>query len=373
MNRISYCTLWSNQMSSDDDKPLVPALQRKNKVKKQKEVKKQKPAPRHVDAKPKQPRYSKFADMHAKEGKEGQTASEDEVSEDDRDQPDESYITSDDVDNHVGDDMYAVYHQSLSSQASQHGFGTPLFKKRAKERGTSRGSIFDGIVAKHEGKRKKAAKSAEKCVLPLNPRTIVSPSLHQPSSPPNPPTIVSPSTHRSSITADMSLTAVSHTFFSPFTNRTSLTAVLPMNPPPPILFSSTHLSSVTSHQKLFEHNVFPREKVNRMKLKTRLSFPHKDCDLSLKLNNDTSLHSETSSTLHAMFIPDETVCSLQTTAHVLTSKLGDMSLNTEVPANVAHQPAGNNYMSSTMPLLITIFRIVHKISTPVKSEVSKLL
>jgi hypothetical protein len=315
-------------MSSDDDKPLVPALQRKKKVKKQKEVKKQKAAPIPVDAKPKQPRYSKFADMHAKEGKEGQTASEDEVSEDDRDQPDESYITSDDVDNHVGDDMYAVYHQSLSSQASQHGFGTPLFKKRAKERGTSRGSIFDGIVAKHEGKRKKAAKSAETCVVP-----------------PNPPTIASPSTHRSSMTAVLSISAVSHN-----------------------LSPSTHLSSVTSHQQQFEHNVGPKEKVNRMKLRTRLSFPPKDCDLSLKLN-DTSLHSETaklslSSTLHAMFIPDETVRSLQTTAHLLTSKLGDMSLNTEVPANVAatdqflanaHQPAGNNYMSSTIqPLLITI-------------------
>jgi len=319
-------------MSSDDDKPLVPALQRKKKVKKQKEVKKQKPAPKPVDAKPKQPRYSKFADMHAKEGKEGQTASEDEVSEDDRDQPDESYITSDDVDNHVGDDMYAVYHQSLSSQASQHGFGTPLFKKRAKERGTSRGSIFDGIVAKHEGKRKV---------------------------PPNPPTIASPSTHRSSMTAVLSISAVSHNLPA-FPN-------LPMNPPP-ILSPSTHLSSVTSHQQQFEHNVGPKEKVNRMKLRTRLSFPPKDCDLSLKLN-DTSLHSETaklslSSTLHAMFIPDETVRSLQTTAHLLTSKLGDMSLNTEVPANLAatdqfltnaHQPAGNNYMSSTMqPLLITI-------------------
>jgi hypothetical protein len=360
---ISYCTLWSNQMSSDDDKPLVPALQRKKKVKKQKKVKEQKPAPKSVDAKPKQPRYSKFADMHAKEGKEGQTASEDEVSEDDRDQPDESYITSDDVDNNVSDDMYAVYHQSLSSQASQHGFGTPIFKKRAKERGTSRGSIFDGIVAKHEGKRKKAAKSTETCVLPLNPRIIESPSLHQPSVtavvPPNRLTMMSPSTLRPSMTAVLSLTAVSHNV-SPFTNRTSLTAVLPMNPPP-ILSPSTHLSSVTSHQQLFEHNVGPREKVNRMKLKTRLSFPPKDCDLSLKLN-DTSLHSETtklsfSSTLHATFIPEETVRSLQTTAHLLTSKLSDMSLNTEVPANAAatdhlltptHHPAGNIDLSPTM-------------------------
>jgi hypothetical protein len=271
--------------------------------------------------------------MHAKE--KGHTDSEDEVSEDDRDQPDLSYITSDDVDNDVSDHMYAVYHRSLSSQASQHGFGTPIFKKRAKERNTSNGSIFDGIVAKHEGKRKKAAK--------------VSPSLRQPSVtavvPPNPPTIVSPSTHRSSMPAVLSFTAVSHNL-SPFTNRTSLTAVLPMNPPP-ILSPSAHLSPVTSHQILFEHNMGPREKVNRMKLKTRLSFPTKDCDLSQKLNA----------------VPDETVRLLQTTAHILTSRLCNMSLDMEVPANLvatdqlpdqlltnAHQPTGNNDMSPTMLL-----------------------
>jgi hypothetical protein len=318
-------------MSSDDDKPLVPALQRKKKVKKQKEVKKQKPAPKPVDAKPKQPRYSKFADMHAKEGKEGQTASEDEVSEDDRDQPDESYITSDDVDNNVSDDMYALYHQSLSSQASQHGFGTPIFKKRAKERGTSRGSIFDGIVAKHEGKRKKAAKGLAD---PTAADAVGSALVF---------TVTSPPALATPIVRPVSVT---------------VTAALAASAVPEVV---THLSSVTSHQQLFEHNVGPREKVNRMKLRTRLSFPPKDCDLSLKLN-DTSLHSETtklsfSSTLHATFIPEETVRSLQTTAHLLTSKLGDMSLNTEVPANAAatdhlltpaHHPAGNIDLSPTM-------------------------
>jgi hypothetical protein len=56
-----------------------------------------------------------------------------------------------------------------------------------------------------------------------------------------------------------------------------------------------------------------------MKLKTRLSFHPMDCDLSLKLNA----------------VPAETVRSLQTTAHLLTSKLGDMSVNTDVTANVA--------------------------------------
>jgi hypothetical protein len=325
---------------SNDDEPLVPALLPKPiKEKKHKEAKKPKPTTKPLAEKPKQPRFSKFADMHAKE--KGHTDSEDEVSEDDRDQPDLSYITDDDVDNDVSDDMYCFYHRSLSSQASQHGFGTPIFKKRAKERAlnqernASNGSIFDGIVAKHEGKRKKAAK--------------LSPSLRQPSAtavvPPNPPTMVSPSTHRSSITAVLSLTAVSHNL-SPFTNRTSLTAVLPMIPPP-ILSPSAHLSPVTSHQMLFEHNMGPREKVNRMKLKTRLSFPTKDCDLSQKLNA----------------VPDETVRLLQTTAHILTSQLCNMSLDMEVPANLAatdqlldqfltnaHQPTGNNDMSPTMHL-----------------------
>jgi hypothetical protein len=343
-------------MSSDDDKPLVPFVQpQKKELKKQKEARKQKPTTKPLAEKPKQPRFSKFADMHAKE--KGHTDSEDEVSEDDRDQPDLSYITSDDVDNDVSDDMYAVYHRSLSSQASQHGFGTPIFKKRAKERNTSNGSIFDGIVAKHEGKRKKSAK--------------VSPFLRQPSvtavEPPNPPTIVSPSTHRSSMTSVLSLTAVSPNL-SPFTNRTSLTAVLPMNAPP-LLSPSAHLSPVTRHQILFERNLGPKEKVNRMKLKTRLSFPTKDCDLSLKL----------------IAVPGETVRLLQSTAHILTSQLGNMSLDMEVPANVAatdqfldqfamaHQPTGNNdmcYMSPTT--CITLFcRIMLKISTKVESDDSK--
>ena len=72
-------------------------------------------------------------------------------------------------------------------------------------------------------------------MLPLNPRTLESPSLHQPSVtavvPPNRLTMMSPSTLRPSMTAVLSLTAVLHNV-SPFTNRTSLTAVLPMNPAP---------------------------------------------------------------------------------------------------------------------------------------------
>ena len=69
--------------------------------------------------------YSIYLDMHAKEA--GHTDSEHEVSEDDRSASDLSFVTSDD-DADVDDDMMAIYAQSLSSQASAHGFGTPLFK-----------------------------------------------------------------------------------------------------------------------------------------------------------------------------------------------------------------------------------------------------
>ena len=88
--------------------------------------------------------------MHAKEAV--HTDSEDEVSEDDRSASDISFVTSgDDAD--VDDDMMAIYAQSLSSQASAHGFGTPLFQKRSKENGD--GSIFESIVAKQDRKSKR--------------------------------------------------------------------------------------------------------------------------------------------------------------------------------------------------------------------------
>jgi hypothetical protein len=96
--------------------------------------------------------YSIYLDMHAKEA--GHTDSDDEVSEDDRSASDLSFVTSgDDAD--VDDDMMAIYAQSLSSQASAHGFGTPLFKKRSKDNGDGRGSIFDSIVAKQDRKSKR--------------------------------------------------------------------------------------------------------------------------------------------------------------------------------------------------------------------------
>ena len=94
--------------------------------------------------------YSIYLDMHAKEA--GHTDSEHEVSEDDRSASDLSFVTSgDDAD--VDDDMMAIYAQSLSSQASAHGFGTPLFQKRSKENGD--GSIFESIVAKQDRKSKR--------------------------------------------------------------------------------------------------------------------------------------------------------------------------------------------------------------------------
>ena len=256
-------------MSSDDDKPLVEHFHRKKNLKNKK-------TPKVVEAKTKPPRYSKYADMHAKEGKEGHTASEDEISDDDRYQSDLSYVISDnDNDNDVSSNMQAMYSASLCSQASEHGFGTPMFKKRAKERGISRGSIFDGIVLRHDEKRKKAWKKAQLHELALNTATIVSPS-----------------SLRSPIAAVQSI--VPSKIASPplpFSHRSSVTA--PLSPNPAIMAPpSSHRSSITCHQKVFEDNVCSRRKVNRMRLNPPPSFSLHDCDLSHGLNG-TPLHSET--------------------------------------------------------------------------------
>ena len=250
-------------MNSDDDKPLVVALVSKNKAKKKK-----------TQTKP--PRYSKFADMHAKEGKEGHTASEGEISEDDKDQADLSYVISEsEKDNRVSSDMQAIYTASLCSQASEHGFGTPMHKKRAKERGFSRGSIFDGIVSRDNEKRKRASKRAQKQELHLNPAPVVSPS-----------------SIRSSLTAVHSnIPSKIASPPSPFSHRSSVTAVLSVNPAT-MLPPSSHQCSVTRHQKLFEDNVCSRGKVNRLSLKRHPSFSVQDGDISQVLN-DAPLHSET--------------------------------------------------------------------------------
>ena len=263
-------------MSSDDDKPLVEHFHRKKNLKNKK-------TPKVVEAKTKPPRYSKYADMHAKEGKEGHTASEDEISDDDRYQSDLSYVISDnDNDNDVSSNMQAMYSASLGSQASEHGFGTPMFKKRAKERGISRGSIFDGIVLRHDEKRKKAWKRAQLHELALNTATIVSPS-----------------SLRSSKKAVQSIIPSKITSpSSPFSHRSSVTA--PLSPNPAIMAPpSSHRSSITCHQKVFEDNVCSRRKVNRMRLNPPPSFSLHDCDLSHGLN-DTPLHSETT-TKHVDF------------------------------------------------------------------------
>ena len=262
--RLSTC-----DMSSDDDKPLVEPLHRKTKLKKKK-------TPKVVQAKTKPPRYSKYADMHAKEGKAGHTASEDEISDDDKYQSDLSCVISEnDNDNDVSSNMQAMYSASLCSQASEHGFGTPMFKKRAKERGISRGSIFEGIVLRHDEKRKKASKRAQLHENPLNTAPIVSPS-----------------SLRSPITAVQSIIPSKIASpSSPFSHRSSVTAPLSPNPAitaPP----SSHRSSITCHQKVFEDNVCSRGKVNRMRLNPPPSFSLHYCDLSHGLN-DTPLHSET--------------------------------------------------------------------------------
>ena len=138
---------------SDDDAPIcgpatgggnvVTTRTKKERVRK---VKKDKSRP-----KPQKERFPKLLDMHAKEGREGETASEDEISEDDRDQSDLSYVTDGSADP-PSPRMHDVYLQSLSSQAEMLGFGTPMHKKRHKEKGEGVGSIFAGIVEKNERK-----------------------------------------------------------------------------------------------------------------------------------------------------------------------------------------------------------------------------
>jgi hypothetical protein len=108
-------------------------------------------------------RFSKYLDTHAKEA--GHTDSEDDVSDDDRSAPDLSFVTSgDDAD--VDDDMMAIYAQSLSSQASAFGFGTPLCKKRSKENGIGPGSIFCGIVDRNDRKSKSRRQKADVSDVP---------------------------------------------------------------------------------------------------------------------------------------------------------------------------------------------------------------
>lgn len=106
---------------------------------------------RRSPLKPKQDRFSKMLDMHAKEGREGETASEGDISEDDRDASDLSYVTDGSAEP-PSPGMRGLYLQSLSSQAEMLGFGTPMHKKRHKERGEGMGSIVASIVEKNDRK-----------------------------------------------------------------------------------------------------------------------------------------------------------------------------------------------------------------------------
>jgi hypothetical protein len=163
-------------MSSDDDQPLV--VEKKVKKVKKRKTKEKKTAPK--------PRYSKYADMHAKEGKEGQSASEGSVSDDDRHLSDLSCVVSNDCDNSYDDDMEAIYAQSLCSQASELGFGTPIHKRRNKDNGKCAGSIFTGIVEKNDRKHEQRLKQQQKAirVLDLDLNILRSPcNLRNPSLP----------------------------------------------------------------------------------------------------------------------------------------------------------------------------------------------
>jgi hypothetical protein len=137
-------------MTSDDDLPLVSPYnpRRASRAK----APKRRPPRSTVGHEVKPPRFSKYLDMHAKEGDVGFTASEGEISDADQDRPNLSCVTSDEG-SPPSDHMHSVYHQSLGSQAANMGFGTPMHKKRAKEKGHGFGSIFDSIVEKNNKKR----------------------------------------------------------------------------------------------------------------------------------------------------------------------------------------------------------------------------
>ena len=225
-------------MSSDDDRPL-PA---------EKKVKKRKPK---YKTSARRPRYSKFADMHAKEGMEGQTASEDSVSEDDRHLSDLSCVVSNDVDNSYDDDMMAIYAQSLCSQASNLGFGTPIHKRRNKDKGDCAGSIFTGIVDKHDRKHQRRLKKKADHVLDLN---IVDHVLDL-------------NILRSPCKLSNSSLSLHPLQRSPFRRPPDL-----MNPLGilPSLSSSNHefqFSSSSTHEEMFRGNIVAPKTSNRMKLR----------------------------------------------------------------------------------------------------------
>ena len=142
---------------SDDDAPICgPAAGGRNATTtRSKEGRNRKhKKDRRSPPKPKQDRFSKFLDMHAKEGREGETASEGQISEDDRDASDLSYVTDGSAEP-PSPGMHGVYLQSLSSQAEMLGFGTPMHKKRHKERGEGVGSIVAGIVERNDRKNRR--------------------------------------------------------------------------------------------------------------------------------------------------------------------------------------------------------------------------
>lgn len=136
-------------VSSDDDAPLVVQ-----------------PPPVIPPKRP--PRYSKFSEMMAKEGREGHTASEGSASEDDRDQPDMSYIVSD-ASQEVDDAMRNIYAASLTSQGAVMGFGVPIGQQRADEEERGHGSIVQGVIDRQIRKdaRREARKAARVTVPPV--------------------------------------------------------------------------------------------------------------------------------------------------------------------------------------------------------------
>jgi hypothetical protein len=164
MPRAKSRVVRSRVVSSDDDAPLAaqppPLAVQTPPVIKPKKKKKQ--------------RYSKFADMMAKEGKEGHTASEGSESEDDGDESDDSCIVSD-RSQVVSDAMRNIYTASLTSQGADLGFGVPIAHQRAVEEERGHGSIVQGII--NNKKQKDARREARRVAkLTVPPVTNASPS-----------------------------------------------------------------------------------------------------------------------------------------------------------------------------------------------------
>ena len=172
----------------------------------------------------------------AKEGREGHTASEGSESEDDRDQPDMSYIVSD-VSQEVDDAMRNIYAASLTSQGAVMGFGVPIGHQRAAEEERGHGSVVQGIIDKQI--QKKARREARRVARLSDPPV---------------PNASPPQRRRKTARKDVPMTSSPKHLPAPPAIPVSSPKQLP-DPQPPV-------NSLVPHERQF---------VSRMKLKSKPS------------------------------------------------------------------------------------------------------